>query len=389
MTRHNLCPNPAAGTNATGWSGTALPARDPAVTGMLVTTGIESTGSGFIQTPTGVVTPGQDVTVSFQIKNNSGGTIAGGKQVFVAFTRSAGGDDFTQSFNTAALGINGNVQRASGTVVAPALATGVYLVIDGLPADIQVTAVLYETVAALDTYFDGDSPSCTWDGAADNSTSTFNDTSEISSDLDVRWRVRNLVSSDADLRWRVRNTVTSDLDLRWRVRNIVTSDLTIKFRVGDIPEEEGVASYDLNEILDALAAIFQDMSTGLEFGGVEEKLTAYADVTSEPTTPAIVLEVDDIVWDESMGGGADTFIVLATILVQAADTVGAQRAMRSFLSRKPTSGMFRIKTALEADRTLGGLVSYAHLARVRDIGQITYNDIRYLGADLVIEVMSA
>lgn len=210
----------------------------------------------------------------------------------------------------------------------------------------------------------------------------------VSSDLDIRWRVANEIASDLDIRWRVANVVSSDLDIRWRVANVITSDLSIKYRVGDIVVDDGVANYDLNEILDALAAVFQDVTTGNQFGGVNETISAYADVPDEVVTPAVVLELDDLDWDQNMGGGADTFTILMTVLVQNADNQGAQRALRAFLSRKQTAGIARLKAALEEDKTLGGLVSFAHLARVRDIGKITYGDVDYLGADLVIEVMS-
>lgn len=387
MTRHNLCPNPACGSNATGWAGTASPARVTGLTGLPVTTGANATGSGFITTPTAVCAPGQVMTVSFYVKNNTGGTIAGGKQVFISYTRSSGGDTFPESFNTPALGVNGNVIRASfTTAAAPALATGLYLLIDNLVLDVEVTAVLLENGSTLDTYFDGNTASCTWDGTANNSTSTFNDTTTVTSDLDIRWRVANTVTSDVDTRWRVANLVTSDLDARWRVANVVTSDLSLKWRVGDV-QQDG-AAYDLNEVMDALAAIFQGVATGDALGGVPVRITAYADVPEEIVTPAVVLELDDLDWDLDMGGGADTFTVLASVLVQKADSVGAQRAVRAFLSRKATSGVARLKAELETDKTLGGLVSYAHMVRVRDIGQTRYNDITYIGADLVIEVMS-
>lgn len=177
MIRHNLCPNPACGTNITGWSGSATPVRTASITGMVVSTGANATASGDITTVTGTVSPGQVISVSFQIKNNTAGTIGGGSQVFVGYTRSAGGNTFPESFNTAGLGVAGHVQDVSFTCApAPALATGIFLVMINIVADIQVSAVLYEDTATPSTYFDGNFPSCTWDGAANNSTSTFDDT---------------------------------------------------------------------------------------------------------------------------------------------------------------------------------------------------------------------
>lgn len=180
MERHNLCPNPACGANITGWTGSATPVRATGITGMLVTTGANATASGDITTPTGTVAPGDIVTVSFQIKNNTAGTIASGSQVFIGYTRSAGGNTFPESFNTLGLGVAGHVQDVSFTcAAAPALATGIFLVMINLVADIQVSACMYEITGTPGAYFDGSFPSSTWDGAPHNSTSTFNDTPAV------------------------------------------------------------------------------------------------------------------------------------------------------------------------------------------------------------------
>lgn len=146
------------------------------------------------------------------------------------------------------------------------------------------------------------------------------------------------------------------------------------------------AAYDLNAVADAIATVFDGVSTGETYDGVAQKVTGHSDVPPQPNVPAVVLELETISWDESMGGGADSFTFIATALVQYADSDGAQRSLRSFLSRDGGAG--KLKAALEASRTLGGLVSYAHMQTARRIGLITYNDVQYLGAEMVIEVMS-
>lgn len=173
--RHNLCPNPACKNDTTGWGGNSTFARTTSITGTPRSTGITWTGNGFSQPPTGVVAPGDVVTVSFYIKNNTGLTVTA-RTVFVAYTRSAGGDTFPESF-TVTPGTTGSIVRGSFTcAAAPALATGIYLVIDQLNGTsgtgFDITAVLYEKVGALDTYFDGDSAGGSWDGADGNSAST-------------------------------------------------------------------------------------------------------------------------------------------------------------------------------------------------------------------------
>jgi hypothetical protein len=149
------------------------------------------------------------------------------------------------------------------------------------------------------------------------------------------------------------------------------------------------ANYDLNEVFDALAAVWNGMDTGDTVGGQSVRVIAEAEVAGDIQTPAIVLELDDLTYDLSMGGGADEFIIVATVLVSGVEDRFAQRRLRSFLSRKGgdlTVG--RLKTVLEASETLGDLVSYARVSNMRRFGRITYDNVDYLGAELIVEVMS-
>lgn len=244
--RHNLCPNPKAGTNLTGWTSNGTLTRGTGLTGFPsgVTTGGHWVSNGFVQMPTAAVTPGQQVTASFYLKNATG-FAANSKDLYLAFDRSVGGTDFSQvsqrSYPDAA------VTRVSITGTAPANATGVYLIIDGINgapnANMDISAVLYELTASLDTYFDGDSANSTWDGTAQNSASTFDDslsTVPFTSDLDLRWAVRQGFTSDLDLRWAVRAAFTSDLSLRWRVGDVSGTRDAIASAVSTV---EGLTGY--------------------------------------------------------------------------------------------------------------------------------------------------
>lgn len=146
------------------------------------------------------------------------------------------------------------------------------------------------------------------------------------------------------------------------------------------------ASYDLNEVADALAAVFHNIATGEELNGEPITVTAYADIPGTVEVPALVLELDDIQYDLTMGAGMDEFTFIALIMVETQDEQSGQRALRSFMSRD--GGLGKLKTALENDKTLGGLVSDAHMTNVRRIGNITYGDATYLGAEIPIEVTS-
>jgi hypothetical protein len=166
MARRNLCPNPSAKNNGTGWSGTAAAARVTGLAGFPVATGMKSTGVGFIQSPTGVCSPGDQLVVSLY---QQAPTALGNKTVYCAFTRSAGGDDFSQTFST---NLTGSVVRTTFSATAPANATGVYLLLDGVSADVVMTGVMYEPGTVDGGYADGDTSGWAWDGTDGNSTSS-------------------------------------------------------------------------------------------------------------------------------------------------------------------------------------------------------------------------
>lgn len=146
------------------------------------------------------------------------------------------------------------------------------------------------------------------------------------------------------------------------------------------------ADYDLNAIADALAAVWNGLDTGLTLNSQALTLTAHSEVIGTVEVPALVLELDDIDWDQTMGAGMDQVIFLATVLIEGQDLVTGQRQLRSFLGRD--GGMGKIKAALVANQTLGGLVSYAHMATPRRFGQIDYAGSTYLGVEIPIEVVS-
>lgn len=148
------------------------------------------------------------------------------------------------------------------------------------------------------------------------------------------------------------------------------------------------ASYDLNAIFDALAEKLNGLETGQEIGGQGQTLTAYSEVVGNIQAPAIVLELDDVAYDLTMQNGADGISVVATCLIQNVDASGAQRALRTFMSRAEAAGVGRLKAVLDEDTTLGGLVSYVQFSGVRRVGTLTYDGVDYLGAELIIEVMS-
>lgn len=148
------------------------------------------------------------------------------------------------------------------------------------------------------------------------------------------------------------------------------------------------ASYDLNAVFDALQDLFDGLDTGEDISGQAQIITAYSEVIGNIQVPAVVLELDDIAWDQTMGEGMDDFTIMMTILVQDVSTGDAQRQLRSFLSRAPGSGLARLKKTLEDNKTLGGLVSYVLMGGARQMGKIAYDGVDYMGIALPLEVTS-
>lgn len=367
MTRRNLCPNPFAKTNATGYSGTAAATRSTGLSGFQRTTGMIAAGGGYIQAPVAACAPGDQIVVSLQTVSLS---VLGTKTIYCAFTRSAGGDDFSQTFTVTA---DTTVRRAVFNGTAPANATGVYLILDAITAGTVMSSVMYEPGAVDGGYADGDSSGWVWDGTNGNSSSTQSGGTDLP--------VSGTLSGGGTLSGTVqgRHTATGALAGGGHLTGVVSG--------GDVPNVSGT-QYDLNDIFDGLAAVFNGVYTGDTIGGVAITMEAHSEVPGQVDTPSIVLELDGQTFNINMGNGADSFNIVALVLLTDDDTQESQRALRSFLSRKSTSGLLRLQAALEADQTLGGLVSYAIMTGVRDVGHMIYGGVDYLGAELIIEVVS-
>lgn len=184
--RINLCPNPALSAtpqSTAGWSGGAgAPAAVSGLSGFPagITTGAHYTAGSFMTLPIGAASAGLSYTGSVYLRPNGAGI--GGGTFYLAFTRSAGGDDFSNFIALGAVASNA-VERRSLTATAPANTTGVFIVLDGfnsgsIPGGVHASACLLEQSASLGSYFDGfvpGPPDSDWSGTPGLSTSTLFD----------------------------------------------------------------------------------------------------------------------------------------------------------------------------------------------------------------------
>lgn len=178
VSRRNVAVNPAAKNNLTDWyqtGGVAATTRVTGLAGMDRSTGARVTGTG---------APGGDYLLTI----SSAGQTAGAVYTVSPQVRVAGGVDDVEIyilFLDAALAVlassnvvintsDGVPARTWVTATAPANTAHVAVEaeIDSSTNVLTMTAVLIEQTSEHRAFLDGDSPACSWDGVAGNSTST-------------------------------------------------------------------------------------------------------------------------------------------------------------------------------------------------------------------------
>lgn len=188
--RHNLCPNPALDVNTTGWAdgGAEAPTRT-AVAGFSKPFAARYTTNvaGFIRSAKGAVTEATSYTLSLDIRatNNSNGTL---------YTEWVKADTSLSYSSTPYNLVAGVVTRIGITAIAPTGAVFARVVLDGINFSTNTTDITRVLIEAgpLDSYFDGDSTNCSWDGAAGLSPSTLNEVPSMANSISDQARVNML-----------------------------------------------------------------------------------------------------------------------------------------------------------------------------------------------------
>ncbi|MEU6781488.1 hypothetical protein ABZ912_19970 [Nonomuraea angiospora] len=181
--RHNTCINPCLTNDNTGWTSNATAPTRTDVTGLGFGRQFAAryTDGSVAFSPAGAASAGLDYTVSVYVRPHSF-TISG--SIFIEFLDAGSGSlGFSSAGFTAS---NGTVTRISVTATAPTSTAFVRFVITGENFGTNTTdftQALFEQASTLESYFDGDSPSGSWDGAAGNSPSTLSSGSAVTGDV--------------------------------------------------------------------------------------------------------------------------------------------------------------------------------------------------------------
>jgi len=114
------------------------------------------------------------------------------------------------------------------------------------------------------------------------------------------------------------------------------------------------------------------------------RVTAY--VPDSPNPPCAFVEPNSINYDSTFGRGMDEYDFDVTILVQrvTSERIG-QDSLDAYASG---AGSFSVKSAIELDRTLGGLVQDCRVTGLTSYGQASFGENTYLAAVFAVKVYS-
>lgn len=136
------------------------------------------------------------------------------------------------------------------------------------------------------------------------------------------------------------------------------------------------------DIRAALALTIADISgLSTDDGGI--RASAY--VLDAVNPPIVMFTPGDMDYDGTFGHGEDTRPYTGIVIVGRVEVVSAQTLLDEL---RETSGTTSLKAAIEADRTLGGLVDGVQVTGFSGPRPRTYGEITYLSADVTVRVIT-
>ena len=132
----------------------------------------------------------------------------------------------------------------------------------------------------------------------------------------------------------------------------------------------------------ALSSIRQGIGTNL---GSISSLSVYNFMPDFLEPPCAVVGVMDLVqYDMSMSRGTDKYEIPVLVVVSRVDAQDSQDTLDGFLAN---TGSNSVKTAIESDVTLGGIVSTTRVVEARDYGVYNMNNTDYLACNFIVEIL--
>lgn len=132
-------------------------------------------------------------------------------------------------------------------------------------------------------------------------------------------------------------------------------------------------SLDIQAIRDALATNLATISG----------LRTSANVPDNPNPPIAVVFLETVEYDDAFRDGLTTLMFKVMVIVSRADDRTAQRKLNQYIS---PNGERSIKSAVESDRSLGGLVQTLRLTNMTSLGSTIVSEQEYMAVEFSVAV---
>jgi hypothetical protein len=106
-------------------------------------------------------------------------------------------------------------------------------------------------------------------------------------------------------------------------------------------------------------------------------------IPDNPQPPVAIIQPSSINYDRAFARGLDEYNFVVTVIVGRASERQAQRLLDLYCGG---TGSSSVKTAIESNRTLSGLIQDLRVTTMRNYGTITLGEVIYLAVefDLVV-----
>jgi hypothetical protein len=106
-------------------------------------------------------------------------------------------------------------------------------------------------------------------------------------------------------------------------------------------------------------------------------------IPDNPQPPVAIIQPSSISYDRTLQRGLDEYNFVVTVIVGRASERQAQRLLDLFCAGLGSSS---VKTAIESNRTLTGLIQDLRVSAMRNYGTIAIGEVTYLAAefDLIV-----
>lgn len=114
-------------------------------------------------------------------------------------------------------------------------------------------------------------------------------------------------------------------------------------------------------------------------------LRVSATIPDQPNPPQAVIFPNRVVYDNTFGRGLDEYEFVVLIILGRVSERTAQTSLDAYCN--PT-GASSVKTAIQADSTLGGKAQDCRVTEMRSQSSLTVGDVTYLTAEFMVTIIA-